>query len=498
MDEHYEHKYDQLNKVAFKCFILCYLGIVGGTIVEVANGRAYFLTAIIGVITSIVAYLIAYFIYKKNPASYGVIVTLLGGFDILYFVVLYTTYKQSIFAMALPPLVFILIYKNKKMVIRQCVVILMAIAMFFTVQIRRGTTNEIVAIATIMGMGILGIYIVFNEMIKMDENIMSLARKAEANNQRLQAMIKELAGISQVVKDNTTDLNGAVQQFNTTTDKATISIEGMATGATETSKEIEKETILIDRIKEKMTEVSYATNKSSKCSAEVKEAITDGLVIVEDLLEKSRALTEKNSEVSVSMKALTDKSANIVSITNVISDIAEQTNLLALNASIEAARAGEAGKGFAVVADEIKKLAEQSKNNADHIDAIIKEVEYETVVSAEKVNELLGETAKQQELVNSTSDIFNTIKESIDVVQGEIDGVASQVKEVVDDSERIYESVVSVYGIATKTMTNSNETLAAFENNVEQLEVLNNASKAINQTISEMDKYFNTDEKNIE
>ena len=190
------------------------------------------------------------------------------------------------------------------------------------------------------------------------------------------------------------------------------------------------------------------------------------------------------------MRELIAKSANIATITNVITDIAEQTNLLALNAAIEAARVGESGKGFAVVADEIKKLAEQSKKNVESIETILKEVEHETTISAGKVNELLSETAQQQDLVGHTSNVFNTIKESIDRVQGEVEEVTVRVKDAVRDSEEIYSSVVSVYDIATKTMTNSNDTLAIFDQNVEQLKTLNTASKAISETIGEMDKYF--------
>lgn len=483
-------KFSNQNKLAFKLFLASFLGIDIGACIEAISGRAEIWYAVLVVLVSALSFSAAVVTYKKDKDSKWVINNLLIGFNIMYFFTMGVTYKQSIYAMALPVIVFTLMYKEQRRVLLQCLVTAFNVGVFYYVQFKRGTTNELVVLGIIVLLSLIAFYFVSKEMILTDEKAERFARETEEKTRNLHNMIAELARISEIVKENTVELNNCVGQFNVTTETATGSIQEMASGATETTKQIETETILIDNIKLKMDTVAGATNNANECSSEVKNAILDGLVIVEGLLKKSDMITEKNTEVNASMKALTAKSANIVTITNVISEIAEQTNLLALNAAIEAARVGEEGKGFAVVAEEIKKLAEQSKKNASDIDEIIKEVENETTVSAHKVNELLQETEEQKQLVHSTSDIFNNIKASIDVVQNEVEQVTEQIKEVLQDSEQLYGSVASVYGIATQTMASSNDTLAAFSNNVQQLEVLNSASATIQNTISEMDKYF--------
>ena len=287
---------------------------------------------------------------------------------------------------------------------------------------------------------------------------------------------KELKSISDRFIDGTKNINDSIQQFTKATETQTNELSSI-------------NDIMVDFgdvINENNKHVVNINTKAGSISEKVTGSCEDMTKISESMSE----LSENFAMFAKEIAEMKDEMHTINDITKFINGISDQTNLLALNAAIEAARVGETGKGFAVVADEIKKLAEQSKKNVESIETILKEVEHETTISAGKVNELLSETAQQQDLVGHTSNVFNTIKESIDRVQGEVEEVTVRVKDAVRDSEEIYSSVVSVYDIATKTMTNSNDTLAIFDQNVEQLKTLNTASKAISETIGEMDKYF--------
>ncbi len=95
---------------------------------------------------------------------------------------------------------------------------------------------------------------------------------------------------------------------------------------------------------------------------------------------------------------------NIETSMQVIEDIASQTNILALNAAIEAARAGEFGRGFAVVADNVRRLAEETKENAADIKNLTEEIVNNIGGSVSALQETLQGFAAQSEEFSASSE----------------------------------------------------------------------------------------------
>lgn len=103
-------------------------------------------------------------------------------------------------------------------------------------------------------------------------------------------------------------------------------------------------------------------------SEEGAQSVSRTMAGIDDLREKVGAIADKIMQLS-------EQTAQIATISDLVADIASQTNMLSLNAAVEAARAGEHGKGFAVVAGEVRKLADQSKHSAEKINTLVADIQ---------------------------------------------------------------------------------------------------------------------------
>ncbi|WP_146617690.1 protoglobin domain-containing protein [Rhodoplanes serenus] len=180
--------------------------------------------------------------------------------------------------------------------------------------------------------------------------------------------------------------------------------------------------------------------------------------------EAARAADDRMNQTRSVVANLGKAAEEIGQVVGLIGDIASQTNLLALNATIEAARAGEAGKGFAVVAQEVKSLANQSGRSAEQIS---------------------GQIAKIQEVVQRTS-------ASIEAVAGtirEVEGISSSISAAVEQQSAATSEIARNIG---ETAGHVGEVTGLMAGVLDSAAQANGASRIVHDTTRGLDDELGT------
>ncbi len=187
-----------------------------------------------------------------------------------------------------------------------------------------------------------------------------LGKTAESVNlfvSQLQAMLKEISGVGHQAASTSREMSATTQ--------ASLSMINRHAG--ETAQVVE----MVKEIDSAANSVSASMQQASNLTEDVQMQTEACKQQVEESSASATELLEQAVSVEESIQSLCDEMKNIHGIIELISKIADQTNLLALNAAIEAARAGDQGRGFAVVAEEVRKLAQETQQSTQEIDATV-------------------------------------------------------------------------------------------------------------------------------
>jgi methyl-accepting chemotaxis protein len=434
----------------------------------------------------------AILMYKRNPYSDILKRVIAYLYFLYYIIIIFGSNNQLLFTIVSPILTIFILYFDMQLIRRASILIVLANIVFVVYQVYYNGFNTYQQISnyTLQIFCVIGYAanLIITTYLSNKFNAAKMYSIHE-EKEKQQNLIKDILKVVLVLGSNSKQVRQTFEELSINNESVHNAVSEISKGTTVSAESIQNQVVLTNQVQSIIKDTSKLSENMRCISKETGSSIAHGLAIADELKEQAGIVNKYNDNVYNIIGGLNQKSSDIVQIMDVIRSIAEQTNLLALNAAIESARAGEAGKGFAVVSDEIRKLAEQSKNSVNKIENIIKELQNDSESSMQAVVSLREVSKKQNEIVETTKDIFSEISQKMTDVDKNIDKVSEKIGDVLKANDKIVENINELSSVSEETMASAQEANVMTNESFKKVNLSLSLVEELIKTSKDIDKY---------
>jgi methyl-accepting chemotaxis protein len=219
-----------------------------------------------------------------------------------------------------------------------------------------------------------------------------------------------------LARRTTRSVNKIVRAIASSSSQIAVTVEQQERIASQQLYAVDRTATTMDELGESSKACAEQATSAAFGAAQALKLTAGGSQAVDNTLKEMATLTKNVAAIQTQILRLSEQTDRIGNISSLVSDLANQTNMLAINAAVEAVRAGESGKGFAVVAKEIRKLADQSKESASKINALVADIQKAIRSTATVTNDGIKTVENGVKLALKTADSFAGVAEAIDSI----------------------------------------------------------------------------------
>jgi methyl-accepting chemotaxis protein len=312
---------------------------------------------------------------------------------------------------------------------------------------------------------------------------LSVSKEGQKANQSL----LELNSTVKTIDSNTASLVNDIAScydnlklVKSSNDIMTSTLQEVITGVTNQTESIDQIYNLINTADEKAKETQKTSKRLAGISNNTSTTVMDGSEKIKQMSLQINIISSSVTESVSKVKDLLNNAKQINNFLTNIIDISEQTNLLSLNASIEAARAGEAGKGFTVVAEQIRKLAEQSALTVKQIEGIMGQINSESEIVLEKIQNSNVAIQTGEVIVNDVDKSFVNIQQAFHDIDSHIITVSDMIENTTDIFNTIRKESEGMASISEEHSAATEEMVSNMEEQINNVNDITNLMKHIN------------------
>lgn len=305
----------------------------------------------------------------------------------------------------------------------------------------------------------------------------------------LKNLVEDIENTGTLVASTSQEIASSAEEMNASAQEISSALQQISKGSQTQAEQVEQTAAVMKEMTISVGDVAKNANSAAASATSARDISEVGRKAVRDSIVKMQEIQKVVNDSAEIIGSLGKRSEEIGQIVDVITNISDQTNLLALNAAIEAARAGDQGRGFAVVAEEVKNLAEDSREAAERISQMIKQIRGETVSAVNAMEKGTREVSEGMISVNRTGEAFDNIAQITARTAIEIQEISKGSESQKAGTDMVAMAIDEIANIAEETSSATEESASSTEELTASMEEMTAQAQELSQMALSLQKY---------